>query len=83
MRLGWLSRLGIVLTAFGLPIAALSLATYENAQITELRTTLFNSCMKVAQDALPEIRAGLSISAGKSDFHRSMRRASGPKALPR
>jgi hypothetical protein len=50
MRLGWLSRLGIVLTAFGLPITAATIAVRQINDVQEAHDASRDLCIKFAKD---------------------------------
>lgn len=72
MRLGWLSRLGIVLTAFGVPIVTVVSAGRQYEQLSESRQALYELCMSLAEDDPPD-RIGKSMEACWNErFNRPM-----------
>ena len=50
MKLGWLSRLGIVLTAFGLPVTASYFASRQLADDREIHDTQLKICLEFARE---------------------------------
>jgi hypothetical protein len=49
MKLGWLSRLGIVLTLFGIPVGAASLTYWQLSENQKGRDAQWQLCLEIAR----------------------------------